>query len=115
MNNKEILIRNFNKAFEEKDTETILSMLTDTVVWTVIGDRTVTGKKDFKAFLEEMESPDGMKFEIFSIITHGNEVSCDGEIRIEGKGKYGFCDIYKLSGFKNPSISSMRSYIVKIE
>lgn len=114
MNNKEVFIRQFNNAFESRNIDAIVSMVTDNISWTVVGDRTVKGKYEFKAFLNGMNS-NKMKFDIFSIITHGNEASCDGEIHIEGKPKYAFCDVYKLSGFKNPLITSFRSYIIKIE
>lgn len=47
------------------------------------------------------------------IITHGREAAARGTLNA-GKGNaYAFCDTYEFSGFKNPKIKKMVSFVIK--
>lgn len=116
MTKKAKLLQKINEAFAKSDTDFIADNVTKNIRWTVIGDQTVEGKEAFIQALKAMEEEEPMELTIHHIITHGKEASVDGIMKMPGEDKaYAFCDIYKFSGFKNPKISEMTSYVVEVE
>lgn len=82
----------------------------------IVGDQTMEGKERVIKALKEMEADEPMEFTIHHIITYGKEASVDGVMYIPGEGtSYAFCDIYNFSGFKNPKITEMKSYVVALD
>lgn len=119
MTEKENLLRKINEAFANSDTEFIVANVTDDIRWNVIGDKVVEGKQAFREALKAMEFPVPLDLEIHKVITHGDAAAVNGVMKVpgtNGKGQaYAFCDIYQLSGFKNPKIKSMTSYAIEIK
>ena len=119
-NNKEEFLRKFNDAFLKPDLPFIFDSVTDDVEWVMVGDQTVKGKKDLQKFFDNMDdnSPGLKNFEIENIITHGKNASVNGTMKMDNQGKeetYGYCDVYEFSGFKNPRIKSIHSYVIAIK
>ncbi|WP_417602885.1 nuclear transport factor 2 family protein [Owenweeksia hongkongensis] len=118
MNNpKEEFVRKFNQAFLANDISFILESLTEDVYWEMVGERILDGKEKLKDFFDAMPEDSGLdSLEIHHIITHGKMASANGEMKMKdnsGKLKtYGFCDVYEFSGFKNPKIKKLVSYMV---
>jgi len=107
-------LEKFNKAFARSDIDFILDNVTKTIRWTVVGDQTVEGKEAFEKTLNEMAQETLMEVTIHNIITHGKSAAVNGEMKTPDGNIYAFCDIYKLSGFKNPKISEMTSYAIEL-
>lgn len=108
------LLEDFNHAFARNDFEFLAQHVTDTIKWTALGDFTVEGKEEVRKTLEDMTGENPFELEIDKIITHGKEAAVNGIMKSSDGKQYAFCDVYKFSGFKNPKISEMTSYIVDI-
>lgn len=119
MTEKGKFLQKVNEAFVNYDIEFLSQNVTDDVKWTVIGDMSVEGKEAFVKALEDMKGGHAMDLKIDHIITHGNMASVNGTIEMdEGSGKksnYAFCDVYLFSGFKNPKIKELTSYVIKVK
>ena len=119
MNNpKEEFLRKFNEAFLENDIPFILESVTNDVHWEMVGDRTLKGRSELKEFFDTMDESAGLEaLDIQHIITHGKLGSANGTMKMKDKSgkliQYGFCDVYEFSGFKNPKIKTLTSYMVK--
>lgn len=109
------LLEEFNKAFSKNDTAFISDHVTDNIKWTAVGDFSVEGKEAFIKALKSMESDEPLELEIKKIITHGKDAAVNGVMKTKGGKQYAFCDVYKFSGFKDPKISEMISYVVEIQ
>lgn len=106
------LLQNINEAFANNDMDFILKHVTDDIKWTVAGDFLVEGKQDFAEALKSMESEEPYDLKISHIITHGKHAAVDGVMTTTDGKQYAFCDVYTFSGFKNPKVKEMRSYVV---
>lgn len=56
-----------------------------------------------------------MELSISNIITHGDRAAVDGTMTSQNGKSYGFCDVYKLSGYKNPKVREMVSYVLDLK
>lgn len=108
------LLEEINKAFARNDSDFIIEHVTDTIRWEIVGDQTVEGKEAFAQTLKAMAADEPMELTIHHIITHGKEASVNGEMKTTGGEVYAFCDVYKFSGFKNPKITEMTSYVIPV-
>ncbi len=108
------LLEKFNKAFAQNDTDFILRQVSESIKWTAIGDFSVEGKEAFQKALESMTGDEPYKLEVHKIITHGKDAAVNGIMRSKEGKQYAFCDVYEFSGFKDPKISEMTSYVVEL-
>jgi len=111
------MLKKFNEAFADGDHEYIINQVTDDIVWTMVGADVVKGKEQFAASIREMgESPPG-EVRLGHIITHGKMAAVNGEVITkteDGSARtYAFCDVMKLSGFKDAKISELTSYMIE--
>lgn len=114
MTQKGKFLKKFNEAFAKSDISFILENVTDNISWTAIGDFSVKGKEEFAKALEKMKSEEAYQINIKNIITHGDSAAVDGTMKMPNSDKtYAFCDIYKFSGFKNPKVKELTSYVIE--
>ena len=117
MTEKERFIREFNHAFSIRDTEFLAAKVTEDVVWNMVGDQTIQGKSAVLSKIREMGKDMELEIEVQRIISHGIDVAVEGTMAFnQNKGerrKFAFCDTYKFSGFKNPKIKYINSYIIE--
>lgn len=109
------LLEVFNKAFSNNDTDLVVEHVTDNIKWVVVGDSTVEGKQEFTKTLKKMETDAPWEMEIKKVITHGKDAAVNGIMKSKDGKQYAFCDVYKFSGFKDPKISEMTSYVVEVK
>ncbi|MFH5831933.1 nuclear transport factor 2 family protein [Halalkalibaculum sp. DA3122] len=109
------LLEEINEAFARNDLDFIIEHVTDTIRWEIVGDMIVEGKEAFAKALKEMQADEPMELTIHHIITHGKAASVNGEMKTAGGERYAFCDVYKFSGFKNPRITEMTSYVIAVK
>ncbi|WP_026701778.1 nuclear transport factor 2 family protein [Salibacterium aidingense] len=109
-------IRAFNEAFAREDVDYLIENVSEDVVWTMVGTPPIKGKSAFAGELKKMKSGEAWELEIHHIITHGDTAAVDGTIKKADKqGKtYAFCDIYRLSAFKNGKVKELTSYVVEV-
>lgn len=56
-----------------------------------------------------------MDLTIHTIITDGKSAAVNGEMKAPDGKTYVFCDVYELSGFKNPKIKEITSYVIELK
>lgn len=108
------LLEKFNQAFAQNDIDYILGQVSDTIKWTAVGDFTVEGKEAFQIALESMTGDEPYELNVHKIITHGKDATVNGIMRSKDGKQYAFCDVYKFSGFNEPKISELTSYVVEL-
>ncbi|HLR90789.1 MAG TPA: nuclear transport factor 2 family protein [Balneolaceae bacterium] len=108
------LLEEFNKAFARNNMDFILSNVTDHITWTAIGDFTVKGRTAFQETLKRMAGDEPYELTIHRVITHGKDAAVHGVMNSREGKQYAFCDVYELSGFKNPKITAMTSFVIPI-
>lgn len=115
MTEKGKFLKKFNEAFARSDINFILENVTDDISWIAVGDFSVEGKEEFSKALDKMKSEQAYHINIKNIITHGNSAAVDGTMKMPAGDKmYAFCDIYKFSGFKNPKVKELTSYVIEV-
>ncbi|QDH78754.1 nuclear transport factor 2 family protein [Echinicola soli] len=116
MTEKGKILVKFNEAFASGDVTYIADQVTDDIEWTIMGDKTLTGKAAFIDALEKMTDGTPAKSEIEQVITHGKEAAVRGAIIMESDKvrRFAFCDTYVFSGFKNPKIKQMVSFVQEV-
>ena len=108
-------IKNFNLAFANADIEFIIDHVSEDFEWEMIGDRTLSGKGEVRQFLESMAAAKSESIRLHSIITHGREAACNGEIAAAGSNPVAFCDVYTFKDTKNNMLINMRSYGIELQ
>jgi ketosteroid isomerase-like protein len=108
--NREI-VEKVNTAFSENKPEVFLNYCDENVEWTMVGDRTVSGKPAIRKFMSSMEGMAPPKFTVDEIIEGGNSIACYGDMTMaDENGKdtaYSYCDVYR---FHDGKIKALRSY-----
>lgn len=115
MTKKEKFLEQLNEAFAKNDIEFIIKNVTDDIVWTVVNNFTVNGKEQFNEAMEKMKSDEPFQLKIKNIITHGDSAAVNGVMKTPEGKRYAFCDVYKFSGFKNPKVKRMTSYVIELK
>lgn len=118
MTDKDQILRDFNKAFSKNDTDFILKSLSDDVVWTMVGDKTMKGKEEVRIALKEMDGVEALEMQIDHVVTNGSTAAVDGYMEIRKPSgeisSFGFCDIYEFSKNDNSLINIMTSYVLPL-
>lgn len=110
-------LESFNRAFAAHDISMIADGLAEDVVWRMVGEKEVKGKKEVISFLENMKSDTTYRLTIDTVITHGTTAAINGVI--EGTSPsgnvtaYEFCDIYKMNKHKGGKIKEMTSFVIE--
>ena len=115
MTKKKQILRKLNEAFAESNIDFLIENVTDDIEWTAVGDFSVKGKEQFIKTMEKIKSDDPFKLEIENIITHGNSAAVNGKMTSSKGERYAFCDVHTFSGFKEPKIKKMISYVVELD
>jgi limonene-1,2-epoxide hydrolase len=108
------LIEAFNIAFAENDIDFLLHAVTEDIQWLMVGKKAIQGKKDFETALRKMEGVKAKELIIQSVISHGAEGACAGEMIMEDGDSYAFADIYRFNSAAGKQIKFMRSLVIKL-
>ena len=111
---KMAFIKEFNIAFAKADVEFLLESVTEDVVWDIIGDKKIVGKKDFADELNRMKSKKVSELILHQILSHGKEGAANGVMKLQNSKKYAFSDFYQFKGAKGTKIKSITSYAIEI-
>lgn len=116
MTTQQEFLQKFNEAFVQNDINHIIDSTTDDIIWTMVGDKTIRGKEDLAASMNEMKDSSGLEIRIDSMIIDGDEAAVDGTMSMEDKEgnrkTYGFCDLYRFTTGEDLKIRELRSYII---
>ena len=110
------LVSKIDQAFAAGDTGFILSHMTDDVVWNMVGEAVLTGKKEVERIMAKMADKPLPKITQTNIVAEGRKVVAEGileSITKEGQTFRGaYCDSYILEDGK---ILQLNSYVLEIK
>lgn len=105
-------VEEINAAFAANDIETFLSFCAEDVEWTIVGERSIQGKEEIRAWMGSMDigppqfTVDETIAESDSVVVHGSMIMVD-----DGKpASYSYCDIYR---FRDGKVVKLTSFVVK--
>lgn len=111
--NKEI-VKKVNASFAEGNTDGFLDHCAEDIVWTMVGEKTTSGKKAIREWMSQMEGMEPPAFTVDKMLAEGDSVVCYGDMTMKGEdgveGSYSYCDVY---GFTGDKIADLRSFVVK--
>jgi len=113
--NKQI-IEQVNGAFAGNNLEGFLVHCADDVAWTIVGEKTATGKESIRQWMSGMIGGDAPVFNVATMIADGDLVMAHGAMTMTDENRktvpYSYCDIYRFRGDK---IVELTSFVVKTE
>ncbi|QYO66803.1 nuclear transport factor 2 family protein [Leptolyngbya sp. 7M] len=108
------IVKKINDAFAANNVEGFLENCSESVSWTMVGDRTVQGKDAIRGFMSEMAGSEPPVFGVDRMIANDDSVVCYGDMTMkDGDGKtsdWSYCDIYH---FTDGKVVEMASYVIK--
>lgn len=115
MKGREKLLKKFNEAFANCDTEFLANSVTDDIVWNIIGEKLISGRKDFEKSLDRMRHGGPTKIFVNEMIISDDRSVVEGivEFYVEPgkKKKYAFCDVYVFSEIDDTKFKELRTYV----
>lgn len=112
MNNTEILHK-ANAFVSKGDNESFLTYCTENTKWVFVGERTLHGKEEVRAYMEEFYQEPPV-FNVEQSVEEGDYLMVTGEIRLKNKeGKYedfDYCDIWR---FENGKIAELKAFVIE--
>jgi len=110
------VIKAFNQAFADAETEKILDFVTQDFEWIMVGEETYKGKDQVTDALQQMEQNPPAAMHLEAIITHGNMASAHGTITDNDGKQYSFCDIYEFDGFKpDAKLARLQAFVIQTQ
>ena len=110
--NKKLLIMG-NSAIARGDYQTFLSICSDDTVWEFVGDRTLRGKAEVRAYMAGSYLTPPV-FKVSHLIAEGEMLTAVGEISLLGRdGKwteYHYCDVWE---FRDGLLETLRAFVVE--
>ena len=112
---KKELLKDLTIAHAKHDIDFCLDWLTDDVVWDMIGDQSIQGKRDVEKILKQWKDHKVQHLRIQNIITHGDTGSVNGTITFSDQQSVAFCHVYNFRGFgKKAKIKTITSYMIQL-
>ncbi|SHO60821.1 hypothetical protein [Algoriphagus zhangzhouensis] len=111
---KNKLIADLTIAFVGYELNKVEPFLDEDIQWTLVGDITIDGKKEFLESLSQMISNPASELEIFQIVTHGKSAAVNGKMKMKDGSQYGFADFYIFSSASFKKVKSITSYVQAI-
>ncbi|WP_026934394.1 nuclear transport factor 2 family protein [Christiangramia echinicola] len=115
MKGREKLLKKFNEAFANCDTEFLANSVTDDIVWNIVGEKLISGRKDFEKSLDRMRHGGPTEIFVNEMIISDDRSVVEGivEFYVEPgkKKKYAFCDVYVFSEIDDTKFKELRTYV----
>lgn len=115
-NRNKHIVEQVNAAFAGNDLEGFLVHCADDVAWTIVGEKTSTGKESIRQWMAGMIGGHAPVFTVVTLIAEGDLVMAHGAMTMtDGNRKmvpFSYCDIYRFRGDK---IAELTSFVVKTE
>lgn|SRR5690554_709136 len=112
---KMTFLKDFNIAFVQGDTETILNRVTEDISWELVGGWKINGLEAFKAELDKTKDSKLSEATIERVVTHGKEGAANGILIDENGKKYAFADFYEFNSAKVSRIKSITTYMIEMD
>lgn len=102
MSSRKAIVEKYIEGFRRTDHAQILSCLTDEVVWVLHGYKTLRGKQEFDAAIENDAFEGSPMINLERLIEEGNSVAVTGGGSVAKKGgevmKFAFSEVFTFSG-----------------
>lgn len=119
MKDREKLLKKLNDAFASCDTDFLNNSVTDNIIWDIVGEKKISGRKDFEKSLDRMSHGGPTKIIVNEIFSSGNRSVVEGivEFFVEPgkKKKYAFCDVYIFSDKDESKFTELRTYVAQLK
>ncbi|MCH4823086.1 hypothetical protein ML462_07845 [Gramella lutea] len=119
MKDREKLLKQLNDAFANCDTVFLNNSVTDDIIWEIVGEKKIAGRKDFENSLDRMSHGGPTKIIVNEILSSGNRSVVEGivEFFVEPgkKRKYAFCDVYIFSETEENKFNELRTYVAQLK
>jgi hypothetical protein len=112
---RKLFLKDFNIAWVEGDTASMLENIDKDVEWELVGDKPLRGKADFSDMLEKLVNKEVDELIISNIITHGKEAAVNGIRKLANGKEFSFCDVYTFQGAKGNMIKTITSYVIELK
>lgn len=109
---KKEIVEAINRSFIEANPDGFLDHCSENTKWSVVGDKSVTGKDAIREWMQmgECEPP---VFSVINLVEDGDVVICNGDMTMKDKdgkeGRFSYCDIYRFEGDK---VAELTTFIV---
>tara|TARA_R110000868_G_scaffold259361_5_gene517269 strand:+ start:24850 stop:25227 length:378 start_codon:yes stop_codon:yes gene_type:complete len=111
---KKDFLKEINIAFAKGNSDFLLERVTDKIVWNIIGDKKLEGKKKVTEVLEKMKTEKASELILDQILTHGKEGAVSGIMKMKNGKKYAFSDFYEFNTAKGVKVKSITSYVIEL-
>jgi len=109
---RKAMLRDFNVALASGDVEGVISHVSDSIEWRLVGDQQVSGKPAFEKALQGSNMKVA-RLTITNIITHGRTAAVDGQLELANGFQLSFCDIYQFTGAgPKAKIKEITAYVI---
>ncbi len=100
-----------NEAVSRGDVEGFLEYCTDDTVWEFVGDRTLRGKAEVRAWMEDAY-PTPPRNRVDRLIAEGDSLVAVGEITVvdgDAETRSRYCDVWRL---RDGKLHELRAFVV---
>ena len=105
-------LKEFNILFAKGDIEILAESVIDDIIWDIIGDKTISGKKDYVTEITKMKNKKITELTLTQILSHGKEGAVNGVIKMEDGKRIAFSNFYLFQGAKGNKIKYITSYLI---
>ncbi len=110
-------IREYNSWFMTDDMDRIMAVLDDGIVWEMVGEVTVEGKKAVREFLskspEGEENMDMIEERVDGILVDGLLGSSFGTVIMANGESYAFNDVLQFKDSEEIKIEKVKTFMIK--
>lgn len=107
------VVEQANSAFARNDMEAFLDLCTENIVWTMVGESTITGKKAIREWMKSMD-PGSPTITVDQVVAEGDVAIATGSFRMKDKdgreAPFDYCDVYRFEGDR---IAELKAYVIK--
>ncbi|WP_240033901.1 nuclear transport factor 2 family protein [Planococcus salinus] len=115
----EDFFRQVNEAFFSGDIDFMEDIVTDDIVWHMIGSAPIHGKQAFMDAAFGIGVYTEMDFQIDTVISNGMEAAVKGTMTMPNKSgdfqTYAFCDFYRMDRQSGGKIQEMISFVIELK
>ncbi len=109
------VIKNFNVAFGKGDIAFLLASVSENIVWNMVGNEKITGKKGFEVVVKNMAEEEAKKLTLEQMVVEGSVGTAYGTIEDKEGNIWSFSDFYEFESMENHKIKSLTSHLIKVK
>ncbi|AZA58203.1 MULTISPECIES: nuclear transport factor 2 family protein [Chryseobacterium] len=110
--NLKLILQKANACISAGDQEGFLNFCTSDTSWTFVGDRTLKGIDEVRAYMSEAYKVPP-RFEVTLMIEEGNYLTAIGKISLMNEDskwtEYQYCDVWR---FENGKLAELKAFVV---